>query len=74
MEPCDTDVQRRVISLCIASGRRSEAARRFAAFRAVLLRDFGIEPEFDLVELSTAAADSSHREPPQRNLREFAGS
>ncbi len=44
----DSDVQLRVIRLCMRCGRRSEAARRYNAFRTRLLRDFGVQPEFDL--------------------------
>ncbi len=46
----DTSVQRRLIGLCLGCGRRSEAARRFAAFRARLAREFGEEPDFELAE------------------------
>ncbi|MBV8992027.1 MAG: winged helix-turn-helix domain-containing protein [Solirubrobacterales bacterium] len=63
----DSDVQLQVISLCLRCGRRSEAARRYDAFRARLRREFGVEPEFDLavasgVSLSPALA------PPLRPL------
>ncbi len=57
MEGYDSDVQLRVISLCLRCGRRSEAARRYGAFRTRLLRDFGHEPEFDLAAASVAAAE-----------------
>ena len=46
----DTDVQRRVIGLCLSCGRRSEAARRYSAFRNRLAREFGVEPDFELAE------------------------
>jgi len=55
MGPYDSHVQLRVIRLCLRCGRRSEAARRYNAFRAVLLRDFGEEPEFDLAEAGTGS-------------------
>lgn len=57
MDRYDSDVQLRVIRLCLRCGRRSEAARRFGAFRSLLLRDFGEEPEFDLA--SAASADTA---------------
>jgi two-component SAPR family response regulator len=54
----DSDVQLRLISLCVRCGRRSEAARRYGAFRTVLLREFGEEPEFDLAAASAASVSS----------------
>ncbi|MBV9797051.1 MAG: winged helix-turn-helix domain-containing protein [Solirubrobacterales bacterium] len=56
LEPYDSDAQFGVISLCLRCGRRSEAARRYGAFRSRLTRDFNEEPEFTL---STAAASTS---------------
>jgi len=56
LEPYDSDAQFGVISLCLCCGRRSEAARRYGAFRGRLMRDFHEEPEFTL---TTAAASSS---------------
>jgi two-component SAPR family response regulator len=62
LEPYDSDAQLGVISLCLRCGRRSEAARRYGAFRSRLMRDFNELPEFTL---TTAAASSngsaSHR-------------
>ena len=48
----DSDVQLRVVRLCLRCGRRGEAARRYAAFRSRLSREFGIEPEFDLASVA----------------------
>ena len=52
MEPFDTDVQRLVIELCLKTGRRSEAFRRYAALRKRMVSNFGHEPEFDLAALA----------------------
>jgi DNA-binding SARP family transcriptional activator len=46
----DTNVHRRLIRLCLSCGRRSEAGRRYAAFRARLSRDFGEEPDFGVAD------------------------
>jgi two-component SAPR family response regulator len=56
LEPYDSDAQYGVISLCLRCGRRSEAARRYGAFRSRLMRDFNEEPEFTL---AVAAARSN---------------
>jgi two-component SAPR family response regulator len=48
LEPYDSDAQFGVISLCLQCGRRSEAARRYGAFRNRLVRNFNEEPEFTL--------------------------
>lgn len=69
MERYDSDVQLHVISLCLKRGRRSEAARRYGAFRARLLREFGQEPEFDLAAASAAATTS----PIDLDSRQVAG-
>jgi two-component SAPR family response regulator len=52
----DSDVQLRLIKLCLRGGRRSEAVRRYDAFRIRLLREFGEEPEFDLADALAAGA------------------
>ena len=57
LEPYDSDAQFGVISLCLRCGRRSEAARRYGAFRSRLMRDFNELPEFTL----TTAAASRNR-------------
>lgn len=50
----DSAVQRRLIGLCLSCGRRSEAARRYTAFRTRLLREFGEEPDFELGDCGPA--------------------
>jgi DNA-binding SARP family transcriptional activator len=52
----DSDVQLWLLSLCLKCGRRTEALRRYDAFRARLIRDFGEEPEFDLADAMPALA------------------
>jgi DNA-binding SARP family transcriptional activator len=51
LEPFDGDVQKLVIEVCLRRGRRSEAYRRYGAFRNRMLSHFGEEPDFDLVGL-----------------------
>jgi DNA-binding SARP family transcriptional activator len=51
LEPFDADVQKLVIEVCLRRGRRSEAYRRYGAFRKRMLSHFGEEPDFDLVGL-----------------------
>ncbi|MBA2506391.1 MAG: winged helix-turn-helix domain-containing protein [Thermoleophilaceae bacterium] len=51
LEPFDSDVQRRLLAVFVAQGRRTKAARRFAGFRMRMLREFGEEPEFSLSDL-----------------------
>jgi DNA-binding SARP family transcriptional activator len=55
----DSDVQLRLLTLCLLSGRRSEALRRYDVFRARLLRDFGEEPGFDLADAAAAITNPS---------------
>jgi DNA-binding SARP family transcriptional activator len=52
LEPFDTDVQERLIEVCLRRGRRSEAMRHYAALRVRLMRAFGDEPDFDLAGLA----------------------
>ena len=52
LESYDSDAQLGVISLCLRCGRRSEAVRRYGAYRGRLLRDFNQEPEFTLATLT----------------------
>ena len=59
LERYDSDVQLRLIRLCLTCGRRSEAARRYNAFRSRLIRDFGQEPEFDLATAAVGAKAAS---------------
>ena len=49
--PFDPDVHQRLMELLLERGRRSEAMRRYALFRAMMLREFGEEPEFSLSDL-----------------------
>jgi DNA-binding SARP family transcriptional activator len=51
LEPFDSDLHRKLLEVWLAQGRRTEAARRFAAFRVRMQREFGEEPEFTLAEL-----------------------
>jgi DNA-binding SARP family transcriptional activator len=51
IEPFDSAVHRDVIELCLSRGRRSEAVRRYQAFRTRVVMSFGEEPEFTLGEL-----------------------
>ena len=46
----DVDVQRSLIAMCLARGRRSEAKRRYMALRSRLKHEFGEEPGFDLAD------------------------
>jgi DNA-binding SARP family transcriptional activator len=51
LEPYDADAHRTLLATYIAQGRRSEAARRYAAFKARLARDFGEDPGFSLTDV-----------------------
>jgi DNA-binding SARP family transcriptional activator len=53
-EPFDSDVQRELLRVLVAAGRRSEALRRYSTFRARLAREFQREPEFVLADLEAA--------------------
>ena len=52
LEPFDVEVHRRLITLALRRGRRSDALRRYDAFRRRMLTTFGEELEFSLVELA----------------------
>jgi DNA-binding SARP family transcriptional activator len=52
-EPFDSDVHRELLGALLAAGRRSEAMRRYATFRARLRREFSSEPGFTLAELGS---------------------
>jgi DNA-binding SARP family transcriptional activator len=56
LEPLDTDVQRDLLALCLRRGRKTEAARRYAALRIRTMRDLGQEPDFRLSELADEVA------------------
>jgi DNA-binding SARP family transcriptional activator len=51
IDPFDLDVQRELIRLCLRTGHRSEAKRRYATLRQRMLREFGELPDFELVDL-----------------------
>lgn len=52
LEPYDADVHRDLFAVWFAQGRRTEAARGYAAFRMRVLREFGEEPGFELTSLA----------------------
>lgn len=49
LEPLDSVVHRELIATLISLGRRSEAKRRYMVFANRIRREFGEDPEFDLV-------------------------
>jgi len=51
LEPFDSDVQRELLRVLLASGRRSQAMRRYSTFKARLRKEFGAEPGFALGDL-----------------------
>ena len=53
LEPYDNASQRQCLELCISDGRRTEALRRFEAFRSRLWRDFEDRPDFSLAEVTS---------------------
>lgn len=55
LEPFDGEAHRDLLAVWLAQGRRTEAARRYAIYRARMLREFGEEPEFQLQDLRPAA-------------------
>lgn len=54
MDAFDLDVQRTLIALCLRTGRRSEAVRRYDTLRKRMLSAFGEVPEFELADLADA--------------------
>ena len=56
LEPYDTEVQRELLTVWLRLGRRTEASRRYTAFRMRMLREFGEEPGFELAELTATTA------------------
>lgn len=59
LEPLDAETHRDLLAVWLAQGRRTEAARRYAVYRARMLREFGEEPEFQLQDLRPAARIST---------------
>jgi DNA-binding SARP family transcriptional activator len=55
LDPFDIDVHRRLIAVTLRRGRRSDALRRYTAFRHRMLSTFGEDLEFTLSDLSAAA-------------------
>jgi len=57
MEPFDVDTHRSLLAVWVAQGRRTEASRRYASFKARMAREFGEGPGFELADarLPTAA-------------------
>ncbi|MFL5896472.1 MAG: BTAD domain-containing putative transcriptional regulator [Thermoleophilaceae bacterium] len=56
LEPLNAESHRDLLAVWLAQGRRTEAARRYAIYRARMLREFGEEPEFQLQDLRPARA------------------
>ena len=56
LEPYDADVHKQLLTAWLRLGRRTEASRRYTAFRMRMLREFGEEPDFDLAELTVTNA------------------
>jgi DNA-binding SARP family transcriptional activator len=57
----DLDVQRELIRLCVRTGHRSEAKRRYATLRQRMLREFGELPDFELADLAQNQATAKRR-------------
>lgn len=51
LEPYDVDTHKALLAVLVAQGRRTEAARRFGAYKARMSRDFGEDPGFTLAEV-----------------------
>jgi DNA-binding SARP family transcriptional activator len=51
MEPYDLDVHRRLLTLCLQRGRRTDAVRRYASLRRRMLSVFGEDLDFTLADL-----------------------
>jgi len=51
LDAFDLDVQRELIRLCLRTGHRSEAMRRYTTLRQRMVREFGEVPDFALSDL-----------------------
>jgi DNA-binding SARP family transcriptional activator len=56
LEPFDVDVYRELLLVLLRRGRRTEAVRRYTAFRHRMLTTFGEELDFTLADVALAAA------------------
>ena len=54
LEPYDIDVHRRLITLALRRGRRSEAVRRYNALRRRMVATFGEDLDFTLADLASS--------------------
>ena len=52
LQPLDSDVHQTLIRTYLEQGHRSEAQRRYGAFRRRLMDEFGEEPEFRLSDIT----------------------
>jgi DNA-binding SARP family transcriptional activator len=50
LEPYDVDAHKALLAVWAAQGRRTEATRRYAAYKARMAREFGEGPGFELSE------------------------
>jgi DNA-binding SARP family transcriptional activator len=50
LEPYDVDAHKALLAVWVAQGRRTEATRRYAAYKARMAREFGEGPGFELSE------------------------
>ena len=61
LQPLDSDVHQILIRTYLEQGHRSEAQRRYAAFRRRLIYEFGEEPEFRLSDIAVRPIPSKNR-------------